>query len=205
VTVQTPPGSVIGATRDSVRWVVAVEPPDPDSEYIEGPLADAILVAAQIPRAPADAKVVTRFIHGDAHDVDAVAAISEARPSTLSTVPAAADPATAAGPAVDTAKVSEADLSVPHDVLSIVARDAASDGGAPAVSWEATDGVRQRVAPATWLAYLRRDGRVFWLAGEDGPVALTNARLDGWAWSARRAHLVDARDVGSVLSTIELP
>lgn len=198
VTAEKPFGSVISATRETARIVIAVEPPDPDSEYREGNLADAILVAAQSPGAPADAKAVTRFIHGESRDFDATTAGMTAA-ATSSATPLASKPPT------DVAQVAARDLAVPAEVLSTVRRDAASDGGPPAVSWEATGGVRQRVAPTTWLAYLRRDGRVFWLAGEDGPVALTNASLDGWAWSARRAHVVDATDVGRILSTIELP
>lgn len=197
VTAEKPFGSVISATRETARFVVVIEPPDPDGESVQGSLADAILVAAQSPDAPADARVVIRFIHDESRDFDAA--------SMDVTADAVASASTSASTSsTDLAQIDAGDLTIPAEVLSTVRRDAASDGGLPAVSWEATGDVRRQAAPATWLAYRRGDGRVFWLAGEDGPVALADASLGGWAWSARRAHVVDATDVGRVLSEIEL-
>lgn len=75
----------------------------------------------------------------------------------------------------------------------------------PTLMWADPSGAgAQSVQPETWVAYRRADGRVYWRAGSDGEVALTDASLLGWAFSERRAVLVDAADVGKVRATFPL-
>lgn len=50
-----------------------------------------------------------------------------------------------------------------------------------------------------WLGYERSDGRLYWLAGRDGPVALTEGDLRGWGYTLPQAWLVDAERSGRVL------
>lgn len=95
-------------------------------------------------------------------------------------------------------------VSVPSRVRGALASSTPPGGvdGTPIVTWE---GGARSVAPARWLAYRRNDGRVYWLAGDNGPVALTDAGIEGWAWRTSSAALVDALAVGRVLETYRLP
>jgi hypothetical protein len=101
-------------------------------------------------------------------------------------------------PAKDTP--GPAGAGVVGEVLSAAPRGAA---GTPVVSWASS--TPRTVEPETWLAYARADSTVFWLAGPDGPVALTDGTLDGWGFTARRAYLVDAARVGRLLAVLPAP
>lgn len=64
------------------------------------------------------------------------------------------------------------------------------------------DGALETLAPQRWLAYSRSDGKIYWLAGEDGDVALTDGELHGWGWVKERAYIVDARHFGRVIAYV---
>lgn len=86
--------------------------------------------------------------------------------------------------------------TLPERVLKLNARA----GTPPSLSWSTPEG-GDSVAPEVWLAYERADGTLYWLAGEDGDVALTDASLRGWAFSRSGAALVDASRCGRMLAT----
>ncbi len=85
----------------------------------------------------------------------------------------------------------------------VLAAAATPDTDPPALSWVSPDGMRS-AAPSVWLAYRRADGRVFWLSGPGGEVAIAGVASVGWAYPRRAAEIVDAADVGSVLVDIKL-
>ena len=177
-----PFGSVIAPAAASAKAVAQGRLPQ------TGALADAVLAAADSPEAPVGALAVTDFAREPSADVSALATAS-----TNGAVPSiglVSEPASAGVNAL------------PREVLARAALGSASDGALPAITYDA--GGQQRVAPATWLAYARADGTRFWLAGDGGLVALTDASLRGWAWSARRAALVDATRVGRTLALFDL-
>jgi hypothetical protein len=164
----------------------------PASAYFDGQRAKAVLVAAQSPDAPDAMKQVRRFLRAERWDVT----FDPGRVglSVESSVPGATDE----------------QLATIAALKARLALNSRGDGRTPVVSWETSAGV-QSASPSGWLAFRRNDGRVFWLLAENAPAAissattaLTDASLDGWAWSARRVDVVDAADVGHVLSTIEL-
>lgn len=72
-------------------------------------------------------------------------------------------------------------------------------GDPPVLEWP-DDEERDTTAAELWLGYRRADGSVYWLAGEDGTVALTDASIRGWAYTTERAALVDASRSGRVLA-----
>ena len=72
-------------------------------------------------------------------------------------------------------------------------------GDPPTLEWRTAEGGGVTTADA-WLAHRRADGTVFWLAGEDGDVALVDASIRGWAYTTVRAALVDASRCGRVLA-----
>lgn len=96
------------------------------------------------------------------------------------------------------------DASASPDGDTVVAATLATSGdergGVPGLRYETSEGGFAIEAPATWLAYRRPDGRIFWLAGEAGERALTDSSLIGWAHTARRSSLVNANDCGRVLA-----
>ncbi len=102
---------------------------------------------------------------------------------------------------LDTSASAESSPSLPGEVFARLA--AAGQREERVLVWDTPDGP-ESVAPASWLGYRRSDGAVFWLAGDDGPAALTDASVRGWAWSAPMAALVAADDVGRTLSTFEV-
>lgn len=65
-------------------------------------------------------------------------------------------------------------------------------------------GRRETLAPERWLAYRRADGVLFWLAGDGGTRAITDASLRGWGWSRTRVAVVDAARPGRVLAHVEV-
>lgn len=75
-----------------------------------------------------------------------------------------------------------------------------SSGLPPSLTWISA-GERVSVAPTTWIAYRRADGALYWLAGERGDVALTDASTRGWAFSRSRAALVDASRCGRTIAS----
>ncbi len=128
----------------------------------EGPLAMAVLAAADSYLAPSEALVVRDFAREESVDFEPVRGV--------------------------------ADSSLPGRVLSIHG----STTGPPALAWVSSAG-QQRVAPVVWTAYRRGDTAIFWLAGDDANVALTDASIRGWAFSRSRAALVDSTRCGRVI------
>jgi len=72
----------------------------------------------------------------------------------------------------------------------------AANGGESAVIAYLTSDSAQVVETDVWLAYDREDSTRFWLAGEDGVVALTDGSVRGWVFNRDQAALVSADDVG---------
>ena len=89
--------------------------------------------------------------------------------------------------------------SLPATVLRLHAEA----GTQPALGWSDRGG-GGTAAPETWLGYRRGDGAVYWLAGEEGDVALTDGSVLGWAFSTKRATLVDAERCGRALARFAL-
>jgi len=83
--------------------------------------------------------------------------------------------------------------SVVHEVVSA--------GGREGVGY-VHDRTLESLAPQRWLAYSRSDGKVYWLAGEEGGAALTDGSLHGWGWVKQRAYVVDAQHVGRVIAYV---
>lgn len=94
-------------------------------------------------------------------------------------------------PSADTDGSGESDV-LPDHVME-------ANGGDGAVIAYVVPSGTQVVDADEWLAYDRPDGTRFWLAGEDGLVALTDGSLIGWAFERSEAALVDALNVGSWL------
>lgn len=120
-----------------------------------------------------------------------------------------------AGPAADAVLVAACCIRAPEDAKQVVLfervesldrdPDALEDSVGDALpAWDGasfTYGAPDApvtVAPELWLGYRRADGREYLLAGANGPVALTDASLTGWAYEMPRIAIVDAADVGSV-------
>lgn len=159
----------------AVEAVVARSSPD-------GILGDARAVAAQVESAP--------LAPGALSDAVLAAADADSAPKTATEVRSFERSAS-----LDVRpSASVADSSLPERVLRLNARG----GTPPSLGWSTPDG-GSSVAPDTWLAYRRADGAVYWLAGEDGEVSLTDASLRGWAFSRGSAALVDASRCGRVL------
>lgn len=76
-------------------------------------------------------------------------------------------------------------------------------GTPPAIRWATAEGPGS-AAPESWLAHQREDGALFWIAGQDGEVALTDATIRGWGFSRHRAALVDASRCGRVIVYLSL-
>lgn len=156
------------------------------------PYGSVLSPAAVIARAVDSSRVL------DAADVLAVraAAGDEAAPESVRKVTAFERT-----PSLD-ASATPAQWSglVPQRVLAAAATP---DTDPPALSWVSPDGMRS-AAPSVWLAYRRTDGRVFWLSGPGGEVAIAGVASVGWAYPRRAAEIVDAADVGSVFVHIKL-
>jgi len=88
-------------------------------------------------------------------------------------------------------------ISGRSELPAVVLRLHARSGTPPAIGWP-TAGGGTSVAPAIWEAHRRADGAVYWLAGDEGTVALVDASVLGWAFSTRRAAVVDAARCGRV-------
>ena len=104
-------------------------------------------------------------------------------------------------------RVPEFDASVASSRATLALQVLERHGSAavpPAIGWDDPDAGPSTVAPDVWLAYRRADGELYWLAGDDGPVALADRSLRGWAFSAGFAALVDAVDAEHVLATFPL-
>lgn len=99
-------------------------------------------------------------------------------------------------PGLDFVPGEAASGGLPERVLRLNARA----GSPPSLTWPGV-GSSESVAPQVWLAYKRADGALYWLADEDGQVALTDASLRGWAFSRSVAALVDASRCGRLLAT----
>lgn len=88
--------------------------------------------------------------------------------------------------------------ALPNRVLAV----AGVGGPPPGLTWGGGSSIAQ---PDSWLGWRRGDGRLFFRAGEQGDVALTDATLSGWAWRHPRASLVDAGRIGRVQELYALP
>ncbi len=78
-----------------------------------------------------------------------------------------------------------------------------TSAGAGTLSFDTSTG-RTTLAPGAWPAYRRGDGTLFWLAGPDGTMALTDGTLRGAGFTVPRAFLVDAADAGRVVAVYDL-
>ena len=110
-----------------------------------------------------------------------------------------------ARPVGDFERAEELDLApsaAVGDGDSVVERalDAHAEAGLPLIA----EGRRETLAPERWLAHRRGDGKVFWLAGEGGTRAITDASLRGWGWTRERVAVVDAARPGRVLAHVEV-
>lgn len=83
--------------------------------------------------------------------------------------------------------------SAVHKVVSAAGKDGIS---------YAHDGALETLAPQRWLAYSHSDGKIYWLAGEEGDAALVDGSLHGWGWVKQRAYVVDARHLGRVIAHV---
>lgn len=98
---------------------------------------------------------------------------------------------------LDTSSTTAGD-ALPNRVLAV----AGVGGPPPGLTWSGGSAIAQ---PDSWLGWRRGDGRVFFRAGAQGEVALTDATLAGWAWRHPRASLVDAGRIGRVQELYALP
>lgn len=124
-------------------------------------------------------------------DAVAVAARAEDAPAAMKLVSAFTR-----APELDSSATDTSGDLLPVRAIAVLG---IADDAEPAITWESG------VADASeWLAYRRADGRIYWRAGETGPAALTDGSIDGIVYDIDAAVLVDANDVGAVLTTIEL-
>jgi hypothetical protein len=93
-------------------------------------------------------------------------------------------------------RVESADTSGTGDSDQLPDLVILANGGEAAVIAYLDEGDTSVVNAQSWHAYERGDGARFWLAVEDGDVALTDASIQGWMFATEQAALVDARDVG---------
>lgn len=157
----TQPGvSTLGPVH-AVSALIA-EKPVPTS----GAMADAVLAAADSPKAPPSAVRVADFV----------------RDASL-----------------DTSSSTAGRSPVQRAFAALKAQGQVT----PAIVWTEA-GADKSVSPASWLAYRRADGTLFWLAGPDGQVAIREAGVHGWAWNGQRAAVVDSGRAGRFLSAIDL-
>jgi hypothetical protein len=181
--------------------------PDPERTVVAG--VRWVVLAVESLSAPASTASVIAGAHGVAEEVatstvpsgpaaDAVLAAADAdsAPESAVNVPSFSREATLD---VVSGSPSEDHDALPVRVLRLNARGAGR-GTAPSLGWSSPEG-GDSIAPEVWLAYQRADGTLFWLAGEDGEVALTDASLRGWAFSRGVAALVDASRCGRMLAT----
>jgi len=144
----------------------------------------------------------------DTRDVAAHVADAPLAPGALSdAVLAAADADDAPESATDVRSfardasldVESSSAAAPTSLPGVVLQLHARGGTPPALGWTTADGAAS-AAPEEWLGYRRADGTAFWLAGEDGAVALSDGSLLGWAFSKNRASIVDSLNCGRVLA-----
>ncbi|MDY0088294.1 MAG: hypothetical protein RBS78_07105 [Coriobacteriia bacterium] len=146
-------------------------------------LADTVVVTREVARAPLepgpprDALLAATGSPEAARDVVDVRALmrDESLDVTLDTVATGA--------------------ALPARVLRLHARGS----NPPALMWGVANG-NQTASADVWLGYRRSDGAVFWLAGPEGQVALTDGSVRGWAYARQRAALVEAAHSGHVLA-----
>lgn len=117
--------------------------------------------------------------------------------------------AVASGPVRESDREPSLDVSgtptgeaLPNEVLARVG--VAQSDGTYALAWREPDGAAASVAPERWVAYRSPDGTLYWVAGEDGEVALVDRSVPGWAWQLPSAELVDASDPTRTLLTVPL-
>jgi hypothetical protein len=181
-----PGRAVVAEVRRVVLAVESVTTPAPASapSVIAGAHGVAEQVAASmVPSGPA-ADAVLAAADADSAPESAVNVSSFSRETTLDVVPGS--------PRGD-------QDALPVRVLRLNARGAGR-GTAPSLGWSTPEG-GDSIAPEVWVAYRRADGTLFWLAEQDGDVALTDASLRGWAFSRGVAAVVDASRCGRMLAT----
>ncbi|MBE0475940.1 MAG: hypothetical protein IBX62_02445 [Coriobacteriia bacterium] len=169
-------GRAFGAVPELRAWTFAAEAVRgvPGARSVLAATAGAVRLVRQAP------------VPREGPDADAVLAAAD---SALAPREAREVAAFVRAPSMDAS--ASAGEALPVAVL------ARAPGGA--LSWE-SEGARTSVRPARFPAYRRADGRVYWLAGEDGPAALTDGTLRGWAFTLPRAWLVDPARVGRILA-----
>jgi hypothetical protein len=199
-------GAVIEGSAEFLAGLEALGP-DPERAVVAG--VRRVVLAVESLSAPASTASVIAGAHGVA---EVVAASTVPSGPAADAVLAAADAGSAPESAVNVSSFSrETTLDVlpgstsgdqdalPVRVLRLNARGAGR-GTAPSLGWSTPEG-GDSIAPEIWVAYRRADGTLFWLAGEDGDVALTDASLRGWAFSRGVAAVVDASRCGRMLAT----
>jgi hypothetical protein len=199
-------GAVIEGSAEFLAGLEALGP-DPERAVVAG--VRRVVLAVESLSAPASTASVIAGAHGVA---EVVAASTVPSGPAADAVLAAADAESAPESAVNVSSFSrETTLDVlpgstsgdqdalPVRVLRLNARGAGR-GTAPSLGWSTPEG-GDSIAPEIWVAYRRADGTLFWLAGEDGDVALTDASLRGWAFSRGVAAVVDASRCGRMLAT----
>ena len=178
-----PGRAAVAGARRVVLAVESLAAPSPSASVLAGTRNVAEEVAAStVPAGPASDAVLAAA-DADSAPEDAVDVRAFARVPSLDVTP----------------ETGHSGNSLPDRVLRLSAR-AAGGGAAPSLGWSTQEG-GDSVAPQTWLARQRADGTLFWLAGADGEVALTDASLRGWAFSRSVAALVDASRCGRMLAT----
>ncbi|MBS3957353.1 MAG: hypothetical protein KGZ40_07475 [Clostridiales bacterium] len=187
-------------------WLVETAP---DASREEVALARGWAAVAEALAAPEPLGSVLADAHALAQEVASASLVPGAVSDAV--LVAAQDPgAPEAGRMIDLfERVPAVDWALWSSALPLPARvfERAGMGGTvpPTLTWsDPADGATRSVQPEVWTGYRRADGRIYWRAGIDGDVALTDTSLLGWGFSTRRAALVDAADVGRVLATFPL-
>ncbi len=184
---------------DGVRSGLANTPADLDSTGVAGIRATA-LAAVAVARVPFGSVLAqTRRMAIDIADSIPVKGTAA---SVLLETAGVGDERSTIRRVTDFERVAELDLVPAGPMIfdsPVAAAVTAWDGSGVEYS---AGGIRRTVAPDSWLAYLRPDGRVYWLAGDGGDIALTDGSLRGWGWTRERVAVVDAARVGRVLAYV---
>jgi hypothetical protein len=212
-----PGESVLERYAERLREAVAGTAP----EGLEGLLAEMETMASRGDRAAvsrvrslaiaAEALAATgtsESLLADARDLAALVADTPLAPGALSDAVLAAAGSDDAPESATDVRSFERDASLDVESASagtssalpgVVLRLHARGETPPVLGWTTADG-NESAAPEAWLGYRRADGTVYWMAGQDGAVALSDGSLLGWAFSKDRASIVDALNCGRVLA-----
>jgi hypothetical protein len=178
-----PERAVVAEVRRIVLAVESLTAPAPSASVLAGSrdLAEEV-AASTVPEGPG-ADAVLAAADADSAPENAVDVRTFERVPSLDVTP----------------DIGRSGDSLPDRVLRLNAR-VAGPGVTPSLGWSTPEG-GDSIAPEVWVGYQRADGAMFWLAGEDGDVALTDASLHGWAFSRGVAAVVDASRCGRMLAT----